>query len=181
MTVTSDIQGASVRINGYKRGVTPLQKVITKPGALDVTVVGPAHRARSFKSKLEIGEQKSFHVDFSRTTTVAPGAKGRLTLGMKPDGVVLDERGASLGESPLVRKTVRAGVRTLLLRTLDGRYERKVQVEVKPDDLVVYRFQLRDADEVPEGRRVPTKTRTSTKARTPRSTEADEPRRSGRR
>lgn len=149
VTVTSDVEGAKVRINGYTRGRTPLKKAITKPGPLDVTVEGPFKKARSFRGQLEIGEQKRYHADFSETASVAEDAKGRLTLGMKPDGVVFDEAGERLGRSPLVDFEMEAGPQRLTLRSADGRRERTVEIVVEPGEKVVYRFRLRESDLVP--------------------------------
>jgi hypothetical protein len=148
VTVTSDIEGAKVRINGYTRGRTPLEEATTKPGPLDVTVEGPFEKARSFRGQLEIGEQKHYHADFSRTASVADDATGRLTLGMKPDGVVFDESGHRLGRSPLVDFEMPAGPQRLTLRSSDGRRERTVEIMVKPGEKAVYRFRLRESDEV---------------------------------
>jgi hypothetical protein len=155
VTVTSDVLGASVRINGYKRGETPLERAVTLPGPLDITVEGPGHRARAIRATLGIGEQRVFHVDFAETTTVAADSTGRLTLGLKPDGYVVDEEGRTLGETPLVRRSTEAGLRSLILRSLDGARERKVEVEVPAGVTAIYRFRLREEDDVPEGRRVP--------------------------
>lgn len=148
VTVTSDVDGAKVRINGYTRGRTPLEKAVTKPGPLDVTVEGPFRRARSFRGQLEIGEQKTFHADFSKTSSAAADARGRLTLGMKPDGVVFDEAGKRLGATPLVDFELDAGDRRLTLRSADGSRERTVEIIVKPGQKAVYRFRLRESDAV---------------------------------
>ncbi|MEM1025999.1 MAG: PEGA domain-containing protein [Myxococcota bacterium] len=149
VTVTSDVEGAKVRINGYTRGRTPLEKAVTKPGPLDITVEGPYRRARAFRSELAIGEQKSFHADFSKTSSAAADARGRLTLGLKPDGFVFDEDGEKLGTTPLVDFELEAGDRRLTLRSADGARERTVEIVVKPGQRAVYRFRLRASDALP--------------------------------
>ena len=113
--VFSDVVGADVRINGYRRGATPLIGAITKPGPVDVTVTAGA-RARSEQTSLAIGEQKTVEVFFGAEPTRLgsgvckaapkishPPPKGFLTLGMKPKGRIETAAGEILGEAPLVR------------------------------------------------------------------------------
>jgi len=135
-----------VRINGYKRGETPLEGAITKPGPVDITVVGPGHRARSIRSELAIGEHEVFEVDFASTSTAA--GVGRITVGLEPAGWVDLADGTRLGAAPVVEREVPAGGLELVLTSKDGRYRRRVEVDVPPGELSVYRFRLGPEDEV---------------------------------
>jgi hypothetical protein len=146
VTVFADVDGASVRINGYKRGETPLEDVITKPGPLDITVLGPYDRARSVRDRLQIGEHKVYRVSFSKNATVAKQAMGRLTLGLKPDGEVWKVGGERIGQTPLVDVPVPAGRFDVLLRS--GDRERRVTLQIPEDELAVYRFRLFERDQV---------------------------------
>lgn len=147
ITVYADVDGATVRINGYKRGETPLEEVITKPGPVDITVVGPGHRARSIRSELAIGERKVFEVSFTSTVTDVEGT-GTITVGMEPPGWIDLADGTRLGEAPIIEREVDAGPLELVLVTKDGAFQRRVQIDVLPDELGVYRFQLGEGDRV---------------------------------
>jgi hypothetical protein len=167
ITVFSDIVGADVRINGYRRGVTPLTRVVTRPGSVDITVTTPNGRARSVRTDLAIGEQKWIEVSFDKIRSLSdaesdrpilesrPAPKGFVTLGVKPDGEIWTEEGERLGETPIVRRPMDPGEHALMLRSSDGRYEKHVTIEVEADQAPVFRFQFRDEDQVPGWR--PTK------------------------
>jgi hypothetical protein len=156
ITVHADVDGATVRINGYKRGETPLEKVIVRPGPVDITVVGPAHRAKSIRTQLAIGEHQVFEVDFTSTGTVTDvEGTGRITVGMEPDGWIELTDGTRLGEAPIVEHEVPAGELGLVLRSEDGTLLRRVQIEVAPDELSVYRFQLGPDDRLPDDEDAP--------------------------
>lgn len=163
ITVLSDVVGATVRVNGYVRGRTPLQKAITLPGPLDITVVTPEGRARSMRGVLKLSEQKVIEVFFERAQSdaddgddepepamSAPAPKGFLTLGLYPDGEVLDARGQLLGKTPLHKKPLPAGDHLLLLRSADGRYEREVMVTIEPNQEALFRFRLLESDKKPD-------------------------------
>jgi hypothetical protein len=160
ITVFSDIAGADVRINGYRRGATPLSRVITKPGSVDITVTTPNGRAKSVRVDLAIGEQKWIEVLFDRIASLPeehegpvlesrPAPKGFLTLGLKPDGEVLTEEGEKLGDTPIVRRAIDPGEHVFILRASNGQYEKRVSVEIEADQSAVFRFQFRDEDQVP--------------------------------
>jgi hypothetical protein len=160
VSVISDVAGADVRINGYRRGATPLDGVITKPGPIDVTVTTPDGRAKGVKTELSIGEQKVIEVFFDEIVSKPevdaglllesrPSSTGWATIGMKPDGKVYDVEDKLLGETPLVKRAFEPGEHTLYLRTGDGRYEKKVTILVEAEQHAVLRFQLRDEDQVP--------------------------------
>lgn len=161
VTVLSDVEGAIVRINGYKRGETPLIRANTKPGPIDVTVEGPFNRAKSVKTQLAISEQKTLHVFFAEAQSKPPDgpnasilpepismpeAKGFLTIGLSPEGYIEDDDGKKLGDAPIVKKPMAPGTHTIWLRSKDERYERRVQIEIEPKKAAVYRFRLNDAD-----------------------------------
>lgn len=162
ISVASDEPNADVRINGYRRGATPLSPVVTRPGPVDITVTTADGRARSVRTSLAIGEQKHVDVIFSRpdsaTTAHDRGAlmsnAGWLTLGLKPDGTVFSADGARLGDTPLVHQAIEAGTHVLVLRSLDGRYEKHVEVAIDPGQSAVFRFQFREEDQV-GGRHAP--------------------------
>jgi PEGA domain-containing protein len=162
IAVFSDVVGADVRINGYRRGATPLDPVVTKPGGVDITVTTPNGRAKSVRTELAIGEQKRIEVLFDRVASgpeesepahpkneSLPDPKGYLTLGLKPDGTVYTEEGEKIGDTPIVRKPMDPGEHALVLRSLDGRYEKHVTIDLEADQAGVFRFQFRDEDQVP--------------------------------
>lgn len=160
VSVFSDVAGADVRINGYRRGATPLEGVVTKPGVIDVTVTTSDGRAKGLRAELAIGEQKHLEIDFEEiaskvesaaapTLDCRPPARGFVTLGLKPDGKVYTEDDQLVGETPLTRHPFPPGEHALLLRSLDGRYEKRVVLFVEEDQHAVVRFQLRDEDQVP--------------------------------
>lgn len=148
ISVYADVDGATVRINGYKRGETPLDKVITRPGPIDITVVGPSHRAKSIRSRLAIGEHKTFNLSFTSTTADVEGT-GRITVGMEPAGYVELPDGTRLGEAPVIEHEIDAGRVELILVSKDGTLRRRVEVDVPPDELSVYRFYLGVDDRIP--------------------------------
>lgn len=168
VSVLSDVEGASVRINGYGRGQTPLLGVTTKPGPLDVTVTAPDGRALAQKGMLHVGEHRSLTLFFGDFGCRAPAKtdraerfqtlrapRGWLTLGLKPDGVIYRRAppgspsivGERLGSSPLENLMLPAGKHRLLLRDHKGDYEREVEVSVPANRSVVYRFRLQAGDE----------------------------------
>lgn len=160
IAIRSDVVGADVRINGYRRGATPLSPAVTKPGPVDITITSPNGRAKSVRTQLAIGEQKLLEVFFDDVMSTPetdegprlesrPEPRGYLTLGVKPDGVVLTAEEKRLGETPLMRLPLPTGEHELLLRSLDGRYEKRVIVELEADQTAVFRFQFRDEDQVP--------------------------------
>ncbi|NJK90081.1 MAG: PEGA domain-containing protein [Myxococcales bacterium] len=148
ITVLADVDGATVRINGYKRGETPLEKAITRPGPVDITVIGAGRRAKSIRSQLGIGEHKTFEVRFATTRTVGSEGRGRVTMRLEPPGFVELPDGTLLGEAPLVEKTLDAGVIDIVLVSKDGKLRREVQIDVPVDDIAIYRFRLGAEDEV---------------------------------
>ncbi|MBI4817224.1 MAG: PEGA domain-containing protein [Deltaproteobacteria bacterium] len=160
ISVRSDQEGASVRINGYPRGKTPLTKTIVRPGPIDLTVVSIDGRARAWRGKLGIAEQKDLEILFDPPMstpdegpehahmTDAP-LEGQLTLGLSPDGEVYDGEDEHLiGRAPLQATTFQAGEHHLVLRSLDGKYEKHVRVEVRANQLSVYRFYLGIQDQI---------------------------------
>jgi hypothetical protein len=160
VTVISDVAGADVRINGYRRGATPLVGAITKPGPIDVTVTAPDGRAKGIKTDLSIGEQKQLEIFFDEVVSKPepetgpvlesrPPPVGWATIGVKPDARVYTEEEKLLGETPLARQTFSPGEHALTLRSLDGRYEKKVVIVIDAEQHAVLRFQMRDEDQVP--------------------------------
>jgi hypothetical protein len=162
LSVLSDAVGAEVRVNGYKRGVTPLMGVVTRPGAFDVTVTA-AGEARSVRGRLAIGEQKLLEVFFAPVTSrpedgepapppppmSLPPPTGKLTLGLEPRGTAETLDGRALGASPIHDLELAEGEHEVVLRSLDGRYRKQVRLEVEPGRTAVYRFMFRPDDEVP--------------------------------
>jgi hypothetical protein len=165
LSVFSDLEGAQVRINGFVRGTTPVVAAVTRPGSVDMTVAAPfGGRAKSVRTTLRIGEQKRLFVFFeavqsepepseasgaSRVPACLPPERGYLTLGVAPEGEVFDEDGRSLGRTPLVAKALDPGEHQLSLRSLDGRYEKRVDIEVEAERTAVFRFRFTDADQLP--------------------------------
>jgi hypothetical protein len=163
VTVLSDIQEAEVRINGYKRGRTPLYRVVTKPGPIDVTVTGPNNQAKSVRATLKRSEDLTLEVFFYEVKSEPetgleskvelpmskPKPKGWLTLGMRPDGTVELDDGKKLGATPIVKRPMEAGKYTVWLRSKDDRYERRVTIEIEENKPAIYRFLLGKEDERP--------------------------------
>ncbi|MCC7385886.1 MAG: PEGA domain-containing protein [Deltaproteobacteria bacterium] len=160
VTVLSDAVGARVLINGYARGETPLVSAVTKPGPIDVTVLEPGGHAKSARTTLAIGEEKWIELFFGDTSCAipvpvpppvpmsSPPPLGAITLGLEPPGIVLNEEGRALGETPLVSYPMPTGEHRLLLRSKDGRFEKWVTVEVEAEKAAIYRLRLRQEDEV---------------------------------
>ena len=153
LTILSDIEGADVRINGYRRGHTPLHQVVTRPGPVDMTITAPDGRAQSLQTTLEISEAKTMEVHFGPPVSQEDdnasspmSQEGRLTLGLQPEGQVFLDDGTWLGSTPLVNKRMPAGVLDVILRSSDGERQRRVTIEIRPDTTTIYRFSLRKDD-----------------------------------
>jgi hypothetical protein len=160
VSVISDVVGADVRINGYRRGATPLHGVITKPGMMDITVTTPDGRAKGIKGVLMIGEQKQIDVFFDEIVSLPetpeekllesrPPPMGFLTLGAKPDSYLFDAEEKKIGETPIENLRYPAGEHELFLRSVDGRYEKRVTIFVEPEQHAILRIQLKEEDQVP--------------------------------
>jgi hypothetical protein len=161
ITVLSDVDAAEVRINGYKRGVTPMLYAVTKPGAIDMTVTDPAGRAKSVRTVLEIGEKQWHEVFFDDALSKAPEPPevsnplqchprevGFLTIALEPKGTVEDDKGEKLGETPLFDKEIEPGIHNLILRSKDGKFQRSVSIEVQANERGTYRFMFTPEDEI---------------------------------
>lgn len=155
ITVHCDVPGAKVRINGYTRGRTPLEKAITLPGPIDITVTTADGRARSISGSLARSEQKVLQVRFTESATVTsdepvplPPAPGWVTIGTRPEGEILDVARNVLGTTPLRRFALPAGRHVLILRSENdnGPLERRVTVEVTAGKHSTYRFRLWETD-----------------------------------
>lgn len=156
LTVISDEIGADVRVNGYRRGATPVHEAVTKPGPVDITVTTVDGRARSVKTRLGIAETKRVEVLFNRTSTAAAEAKavkpdeakprGLLTLGLQPNGTVRLANGKRLGRTPIQKLPIEAGKHDLVLVSEDGTREKRVRIAVEPGQHAVYRFMLKKED-----------------------------------
>lgn len=153
LTVLSDVDGAEVRVNGYKRGTTPLLRAVTRPGALDITASGPATLARSARARLALAEQKIIQIRFGETTCRGalveevsalqshPKPMGSVTIGAQPPATVMLESGKVLGKTPLIKHRLPAGRIKLLLRTDEGQ-EKVLDIEVQEDHNSVFRIQI---------------------------------------
>jgi hypothetical protein len=161
ITVLSDVEAAEVRINGYKRGETPVLYAVTKPGSIDVTVTDPGGRARSVRTELLLGQKKWLEVFFDDVASQAPVIEERLspvqchpkergwvTIALEPKGTVETDKGEALGETPLFERAMEPGVHNLILRSKDGKLQRSVSIEVSADEKAVYRFMLTSDDEI---------------------------------
>jgi hypothetical protein len=161
ITVLSDVEASEVRVNGYKRGVTPLLYAVTKPGAIDVTVTDPAGRARSVKTNLEIGEKEWHEVFFEEALSKAPEPEeklsplqchprelGSLTIALEPKGTIETDKGEKLGPTPIFDREIEPGIHNLILRSNDGKFQRSVSIEVQPNEKAVFRFMFTAEDEV---------------------------------
>lgn len=160
LRVFSDVVDAEVRVNGYRRGTTPLLGAPTTPGPVDLTVTA-GNTAKSVRVRLGVGESKTVEVFFGDVECAQsankpddaplqslPRSQGLLTLGVNPKATVSTDEGQLLGIAPLVEQPLEPGEHDLVLRSLDGRYERHVTIEVNAEQPAVYRFQLGADDEV---------------------------------
>jgi hypothetical protein len=160
LTVRSDVEGAEVRINGYKRGVTPLVGAVVKPGAIDVTVTAGSE-ARAARTSLAIGEAKTLEIFFGEVTSrpeepepppppmSLPPPRTTVTIGLQPNGFVSTVDGVRLGETPLFAHELEPGRHELILTSKDGRLQKQVSIDLEAGKAATYRFMLRDADQVP--------------------------------
>ncbi len=161
ITVLSDVEEAEVRVNGYKRGVTPMLYASTKPGTIDVTVTDPGGRARSVGAELSIGERKWLEVFFDDNQSRPPEPEeklnplqchpreaGWLTLGLEPKGLVETDAGEKLGETPLVDREMPPGIHNLILRSKDGKFQKSVSIEIQANERAVYRFMMTAEDAI---------------------------------
>jgi hypothetical protein len=153
LTVLSDVAGADVRVNGYRRGATPVLNAVTRPGPVDITITTADGRARSVRTQLGLSEDKTIEVRFNDTSSVAEASpdggvtpRGLLTLGLQPKGTVTTPDGRKLGDTPLERLPMEPGEHTLVLTTHDGKRTRTVTLTVEPGKHAVYRFMLKDED-----------------------------------
>lgn len=159
ITVFSDVVGAKVIVNGYTRGSTPVVKAVTKPGPIDVTVIGPAGHARQMRGTLAIAEQKVLELFFGDVWSellpeapppppqCLPPPSGKLTLGVEPEGEVFDAEDHSLGKTPLIEREMPVGEHRLLLRSADAKREKFVSVVIEDGKTAIYRFRLLPEDE----------------------------------
>lgn len=160
LTVLSDALGAKVIVNGYTRGGTPVDRVVTRPGPIDLTVTSLDGHARSLRTHLRIGEQKIVELFFEDVACLPPEPepppqpmslppeRGRLTLGLEPAGEVLDEREVLVGKTPLVDHPIEPGEHRLLLRSKDRKLQKWVTVEVEAGKAAIYRFRLLQEDAI---------------------------------
>lgn len=152
IAVRSDEQGAAIRINGYPRGRTPLAPVVVRPGQVDVTAVSIDGRARAWRGRLGIAEQKTLEINFEAPEALTESSTkslGQLTLGLSPEGEVFGgEDDRLIGKAPLLAHSLPAGEHHLVLRSKDGRLEKHVRIVVVANQLTVLRFSLTDADRV---------------------------------
>lgn len=158
ISVLSDEVGAKVSINGYTRGVTPLLDAVTKPGAVDMTLLTSDGRAKSVRTTLTYGEHKWVELFFAEVDCrpppppppapppmSLPPLRGYLTLGLEPEGEVLDDQDERLGATPLERRPLEPGLHKLQLRS--GKRHKWVEVEIEADRTAIYRFRLLPEDE----------------------------------
>ena len=160
ISVFSDLVGASVRVNGYVRGRTPLYNAVTRPGPIDMTVIAPGGQAKSVKTSLGLSENKMVEVHFGDVACQLsdeavdpenismPIPEGTVSLAFKPAGEIYDLAGKKLGDSPWLNKVMPVGVHKLRLLSKNGKYERWVKIEVEKNKNHVFRFRLREGDKV---------------------------------
>ncbi len=149
IAVDADVPGASVRINGYHRGFTPMEPVTVNAGSADVTVVAPGGDARSTSLQLRYGEQKTVDVRFLEADRPVEAGPATLTLVLAPAGWVETATGARIGDAPLRRHRMPAGAHDLVLRSADGQRTRSVRVHLRPGEHHVYRFRLKPGESEP--------------------------------
>ena len=150
LSVISDVEDASVRVKGYWRGTTPMDPVNVKAGPVDVTVTTPEGRARAVRAHVDWGEDEVLQVNFRDSPPIQEGATGHISLILAPEGWVEDAEGERLGETPLRRVELPAGLQALRLRTADGQRARDVQIAVPEGGHALYRFLLDRDDAVPD-------------------------------
>ena len=159
ITVMSDVLGASVRVNGYVRGRTPLVSAVTRPGPIDITLTAPNSQAKSMKTNLGLSEQKTIEIFYGDVACLfednipepsrmsLPPPTGIVTLAFKPAGSIYDSSGKKLGESPLLNRIFPAGTHRLRLVSDNNKYEQWVRIDVEEDERHVFRFRVREKKE----------------------------------
>ena len=115
-------------------------------------MTGPGHQAKSTRTHLKISEEKTVELFFFKKKDLGPQTAtlpGYLTLGLKPNGIILTPEGQPLGETPLQKRQMAPGRHDLILRSKDGHYEKQVSIDIEPGQSAIYRFMLTREDEVP--------------------------------
>lgn len=152
VSVDSDIEGSVVRINGFRRGLTPLERAPTVAGRVLVKVTAPDGREKRTSLKLGYGEDASVEIEFGAATSTPAAGRGQVTLIVEPEGSIESLDGRRLGSSPLRNYEVAAGSRRFVLRADEGALRREVQIFVEADRQLVYRYRLGPQDRVPKDR-----------------------------
>lgn len=143
--VQSDPAGASIRVNGKKRGVTPsLLRLPQQSFLLELRKRG----YRIYQRRFEAGEPsagltaKLRPVASSRPARTVKRANGFLTVNSLPwSRVYLD--GRFLGNTPVVRREVTAGRRQIQLRGPSGRLRKSFVANVRAGQTGTFTFDFR--------------------------------------
>lgn len=118
LRVTSEPPGATVRINGRKRGVTPVEVgELSRTGTYLVEVTGEGFSEFVQEVRLDEERRRTVHAALTPEERSKRSATrtGFLSVVARPWAeVILD--GRSLGETPLIRRVVPAGRHVIVLR-----------------------------------------------------------------
>lgn len=141
IAIRSNVDGAAVRINGYRRGVTPLDAAPIRAGRLRATLTAPDGRVATATATIDYGEVLNLEVNFTDAATAAPSARGLVTLIVEPEGWIEDNQGRRLGTTPLKDLEVPAGRHSFTLRAGED-LRREIDIFVEAGRRTVYRYEL---------------------------------------
>jgi serine/threonine protein kinase len=125
LTITSSPSGASVYLDGFYVGTTPITtpNVTSGAHALRVTLAGYDNYTTSVV--IEAGETKSATATLTRTPTT-----GTLTIISSPSGAQVFLNGTSIGTTPITNRTVTPGTHTVRI-TFAGYDDYTTSVQVQ--------------------------------------------------
>jgi serine/threonine-protein kinase len=133
LSITSDPGGAAVTLDGQERGHTPLDiDGIDRDRTYRIGLSLPDHETWNMEVSLDGAERRSLEVALVRTP-VKTQPPGFLSVNAHPWAVVqLD--GQRLGETPIVKRSVRAGRHVLLLSNPARGVEVRRVITVQPNE-----------------------------------------------
>lgn len=150
VTVTTEVDGAVVRINGYRRGLTPLEAMPVNAGPVRVSITAPDGRVGTATASLDYGQnlELSVRLPEAMTETSTRTRRGRINIVLEPEGWIEDRDGRRIGATPLRNFDVIPGLHRFTLRTETHR--REVEIFVEAGRQTVYRYRLGAKDRLPE-------------------------------
>jgi serine/threonine protein kinase len=117
LTVTSAPSGATVYLNGYDIGTTPITKKTVAPGTHSLGLILLGYTNYSTSLVLNAGDAKA--VTATLTQATAAPTTGTLTITSTPSGALVYLDGSFIGTTPIVNRTVSPGKSTVRLTLAD--------------------------------------------------------------